>query len=510
LTNNVIAYNIETLFGFVAAGFFMYWLMRYFANSVVVSIFSAVIFAFCPYHFARAWQYLGLSLIQWLPLYILCLFKLKEKANFSRAFFLAAAFFLVFSFDFYYGYFMVLVTLLFMLYLIIYRYAFLKKESRKDFALKKPLMMFLASGIMAFIFILPTVYSIMHNKSNYLLRSASAHNPYLRAFEDLFAQAARPLSYLLPAPSHPLFGGFTENFVGTTWYGESFTEHVLYLGWVPLVLSFIVLKLFFAQRNSRDNDEFRVGFFLFLAISAWLFSQPPWWDFFGFKIYMPSFFMYKIAPMVRAYCRFGIILMLAVAVLAGFGLRYFLAKIAAFRSKLIFCIALYGLVFFEFWNYPPYKVIDVSRQAEVYSWLALQPGNIIIAEYPLDASTPNEMYKFHQTMHKKRIINGTLPGTFANQFSQTLVSLSDYRTAERLKWMGVKYVLVHRDDYLNTELTADKEELYKIRRNPGLKFIKDFPSQECPQKNIACIRKTGPINVYEVVSAPVKPMVEEK
>ena len=50
---------------------------------------------------------------------------------------------------------------------------------------------------------------------------------------------------------------------------------------------------------------------------------------------MPSFFMYKILPMFRAYCRFGIVVELAVAVLAGFGLKFFLRDLSHREQKLL-------------------------------------------------------------------------------------------------------------------------------------------------------------------------------
>jgi len=73
--------------------------------------------------------------------------------------------------------------------------------------------------------------------------------------------------------------------------------------------------------------------------------------------------------------------------------------------------------------------------------------------------------------------------------------------------MGARYALVHREDYLNTELTEEKEELDRIPKNTGLKFIKSFPNQECPQKDIMCVQKTGPIDVYEVAAEPIEPVI---
>jgi len=143
----------------------------------------------------------------------------------------------------------------------------------------------------------------------------------------------------------------------------------------------------------------------------------------------------------------------------------------------------------------------------VHYWLKGQPGGFVIAEYPLDVDSPNELYKFYQTKHEKKIINGTIPGTYANQVAQTIKKLSEPKTAGRLKGMGVRYALVHREGYLETELVEEIEELDKIPNNLGLKLVKTFPAQECPRKDIMCVQKTGPIDVYEVAAEPIEPVI---
>ncbi len=72
-TSNIFTYNFETLFSFLASAAFMYYLVLYLSKDRISSVFSAIIYAFCPYHFARAWQHLGLAQTQWMPLYILAL-----------------------------------------------------------------------------------------------------------------------------------------------------------------------------------------------------------------------------------------------------------------------------------------------------------------------------------------------------------------------------------------------------------------------------------------------------
>jgi len=510
LTDIIFTYNFNILLSFMLSGLFMYLLSFYITRNKIISFISAIIYNFCPYHFVRSWQHLGLSQIQFLPLYLLSLFLVFDNPNKKRILFAAICLFFVSSFDFYYSYFMYTVTIIFILFTLIQ-----KKLNHKLKITKNLIIVLILSAFLTGIGILPNIKTTVTGIKSSTTSAWSVKKP----FEDLFSQSARPLSYLLPATTHPIFGKFTENFVGSTLYGESFTEHTLYLGWIPLILAFVAVRRWRKNKQDRQvtpstalragkspeqvKENFYIGFFIFLAIVAWLFSQPPWWQIGPVKVYMPSFFMYKVLPMYRAYCRFGIVLMLAVAVLAGFGLKFVLERFKTRKTKIAIATLFCGLVLFEFWNWPPYKVIDVSKAPGVYSWLKNQPGDIVIAEYPLDADTPNEMYKFYQTKHEKKIVNGTIPGTHANKVAQTIVNIAEPETASKLKWMGVKYVLVHQQEYLNTELTENKEELNKIPKNKGLKFVKTFPPQECTDKNIMCVQKTGAIDVFEVVAAPV-------
>ena len=506
--NEFIAWNFEILSGFILSAFFVYIMMRYLTKTRIAAVFSGIIFAFCPYHFARAWQHIGFSHTQWLALFLFSILLLKDKINKKNIILAFLSLYLVFSFDLYYAYFSLIIASVFIFYLLL-------KEKIKSFKL----FFWVAIISLTNLAILAgRLIPLMGTVKTGISPSAWG---FVRPFDDLFSQSARPLSYFLPSTEHPIFGGIAKTFIGSKLYGTSFTEHALYLGWIPLVLAFIAFRRWKRRRKEMKDlgtvpfgdspykrEDFYIGFFILLAIVAWLFSQPPWWQFGPVKIFMPSFFMYKILPVFRAYCRFGIVVMLSVAVLAGFGLKFILEKFKTQKSKVAIACLFSGLVLFEFWNWPPYKVIDFSKVPAVYYWLKEEPGDFSIAEYPLDADSPNEMYKFYQTKHEKKIINGTIPGTHANKVAQTIRKLSQPQTSQVLKWMGVKYALVHRQDYIDTGLVDDSEELNKIPQNSRLKFIKSFSSQECPKKDIMCVKKTGQIDVYEVEALPIKPNIK--
>ncbi len=106
--------------------------------------------------------------------------------------------------------------------------------------------------------------------------------------------------------------------------------------------------------------------------------------------------------------------------------------------------------------------------------------------------------------HQKPIINATIPGTKANDVARTLTQLSKPETAAKLKGMDVKYVFVRPTKYTSTEMVKDREELAKIAQNKGLKHIRTFPAQECPNETM-CMQESGPIDVYEVTAVPTAP-----
>ncbi len=517
LMTPVLNFNLQIFINFILSSLFAYLLAFHLTRDKIASILSGVIFGFCPYQFVRSWQHLGLTYNQWVPLALYSAILLKEKTVNKNLILFILSLLLLFSFDYSIAYLGSITLLAFFFYILFYNWRI--KFFKEKYLFIEDLKYFkrvLFIGIITFVILSPQFFSVIRKIMFSPLSSSSVWNPHYRQFKDLFEQSAKLLSYTLPATVHPVFGRFTEGFIGSFLYGDSFTEHTLYLGWTPLILAFLAVKRWRKSRKSRiaghepRTTDFNIGFFITLAFVAWFFSQPPWWKIGPVKIYMPSFFMYKIMPMFRAYCRFGIVVMLAVAVLAGFGLKFLLERFKTRGTRALVSFLFYGLVLFEFWNYPPFKVIDVSRVPAVYYWLRQEPQETVIAEYPLDADSPNELYKFFQTAHEKKMINGTIPFTYANKVAKMITKLSSAQTAGILSWMKVRYVLVHHDGYAQTGLVEDREELKQIADNERLIFIRRFPQQDCPREDIPCVSKTGIIDVYEVNAEPVEPEVPKE
>ncbi len=242
-TTPVLTYNFQVIFNFFLSAMFTFLLAFYLTKNRLSAVFSGIIFAFCPYQFVRVWQHLSLSYNQWIPLVLLGAFVLKEKYSKKSIVIFLLSLLLLFSFDWSIMYLGAITVSIFLFYTLFYRWKLKLKQKKllkEDINYLKRVIIV---GLFSFIILLPQLFPVIKNRLRLSsATAATAFNPYHRPFEDLFAQSAKPLSYLLPAAVHPIFGKFTEQFIGTQLYGVSFTEHTLYLGWIPLILAFVAIK----------------------------------------------------------------------------------------------------------------------------------------------------------------------------------------------------------------------------------------------------------------------------
>lgn len=506
-----LGFNIITSMSFILMGVLAFFLVNFLVQDKLIAIICGLIYAFSPYHMNKTMEFCFIFHGGWLALYVLSLLKLKNQVSIKRIIFAAIAFALVLDANPYYGFFAFLFTLGFYIFCIFYDWrnkltSILAKGNRRK--LKTRIFSgwhFFSASIGVFFIgaLLNFSYIYMHLKAMFIKKVDGVDgisNAYVRSFDYLISQSARPLSYLLPASTHPVFGNFTKNMFGSIFYGRGSIEQTLYLGWVPLTLAFIAFRQWRYKRLHRANypdyelskENFYIGFFLFSAWLAFFFSMPPTINLGLFKIYMPSFFAYKILPMFRAYARFGVVVMLCVSVLAGFGLKFFLERLKSTKIKYLFLGIVFSGIMFEFTNLPPCRVADLSKTPPVYAWLAQQPGDFIVAEYPMILAQPGEAhtnydYLFYQTKHQKRLLDGAPIGSDGYRLKETVIDPSAPGVAEALKTLGVKYLILHEDLYRSGEYKTPKQILGDtpvLDYIPGYRLIKTF----------------GPDKVYEITN----------
>src|SRR3989338_2664951 len=237
----VLSYNLPVILNIFLNAFFVYLLINRISNNRFSGFFGGVIFGFCPYFFVRSWQHLGETYLWPMPLYLWSIFRLRERGFSTQVIYVLSAVLLTVNYNV--TYYTLIIFSTFLPYLIF-------KEGVKNNIeyIKKIIYLSLIAALFLIPQFIPEIKALFSPSSRGL---ASAHNILFRPFVDLFAQSARPLSYLLPSIVHPLFGRFTEQFIGSALYGISVTEHSLYLGWVPIILAAFAIRKFMYHRHTK-------------------------------------------------------------------------------------------------------------------------------------------------------------------------------------------------------------------------------------------------------------------
>lgn len=506
LTSPVFFWNLSALACLVLSGFFTYLLVMKLTGHQTSSFISGAIFAFSPYHLNKliefGYVYIGAGIV----LYLYLLLRFNQTRRLTYGFWAILTLAVMASFNMYYAYFSVLLTVAYAVFLLFFQW---RNSSFKVRLLRNLNFFAMLAGILAGAVLLnaPSLYRIVKilffNAGDGISLNPAAY--YIRDLHYVFSQSARPLSYLLPASTHPIFGKFTEKMFGSIFYGRGAIEQTLYLGWAPLILSFLAYRHWKNRRlqptqypsYAASGENFYIGLFLFLGVFAVIFSMPPYIDLIFIKLYSPTYLLHKILPMFRAYARLGVVVTLCVSVLAGFSLKHALESIRSFWARSLFLSAACLFIAFEFTNVPPFRVTDIYRPPDVYKWLAKEDGDFIIAEYPMSTCSPGEAqenydYFFYQTLHQKKMINGAMPGTKAFEIKNTILKVDNRHTAGILKSLGVRYVIIHNDLYKSGEY-EDSVDIIGVA--PRLEAMQEYK----------LIGDFGNDQVFEVVAAPINP-----
>jgi hypothetical protein len=263
---------------------------------------------------------------------------------------------------------------------------------------------------------------------------------HVRDFRDLFIFSARPLDYLLPSIDHPLLGRFVEPFMRANLHGSNAFEQTLYVGMTPLAL--LVAGHVLVFRRAMVAADHRL--FLFFATGAlWMFfiSLPPQ---VGSGLPTPSYFAYAVAPMFRVYARAGMMVTLFVGCAAAVVLAHWRRTLPPGRFAAL-ALASSALLAFEYAGAPSARW-HAEPVPEVYRWLAQQPRETLVAEYPMMAADEAAFYSYPywQRVHRKPMVNGAAPrNAQAWSLYEAVRDLSAPGTATRLRAVGVTYVIVH-------------------------------------------------------------------
>lgn len=452
----VPAFNVHLWLTFPLAAAAMALLVWELTETPAAAVVSGLLYALAPYHAAHSMQ-VSLASIQWLPLALWSWVWLAKRPGWRRALVHVGCCGLVVWTSAYYALLLAAASLVVVPWL----------WRRPGLPSPRP-WAFLGWGAVAVGVVAAVSWIWYHPFLMTALRHSSLNfaERYTWPMKHLFVYAAKPWDYLVPSVHHPWLGPLVRPFVTAHLYGSNIVEQSLYLGYGALGLALSTVIMGWARRRADPRTAWALGFLATLGIVGLWCSAPPLVPLGPFRIeqdlviapralYFPSAFLYHAIPFFRVYARFGLLVILAVAALAGIGWAAWQGR-AVFRRRGAVALAIVGAFLAA-----DYAVaipwVRVNPPPAVYAWLAREPGNPIIVEYPFLPSTHalHAEYLFAQRVHQKRMLNGAFertpaPPDDAGQAGPLRAALADLAAPgapAMLRDLGVTFVIVHRDRY---------------------------------------------------------------
>jgi hypothetical protein len=223
-------------------------------------------------------------------------------------------------------------------------------------------------------------------------------------------------------------------------------------GMFPGLLVLALAGYGFSRYWRKGGDEREIALLhLSGAVFAWALSLGPSIKFNTTPLCPgPYALLTLVCPWIqvlRMSTRFGALMMLSLAVLAGLGLSEWLASRSRHPGRHTVGIFLILLVEYASVPRPLGAAPDAAGVPPVYQWLRTRPGDPVLVEIPYTHGYADAFWMFYSLHHGKRIVNGysayTPPeGKIA---VMALVDFPSDASIEFLKATGADWVVVHRD-----------------------------------------------------------------
>ena len=417
-----VVHNLLIGAAFVTSMWFAYLLVRDLTRSAAAASIAAIIFGFAPYRITHL-GHLELQWVMWMPLSLWLLHRLVAAPTAGRAIALGGAVACQAFSSIYYGAFLSVYVVVALLMLLTLK---TNAASRRRAITLAPL------GVLPLLIVV-LIYGppYWQNRTQLGGRSVSEITEY----------SATPADFLRVPPSNWLRGRPDS--------GPAPEERSLYPGTLAVIF----------------------GAAAFVPPIA-----PPAWVYLGLAavsadaalgmngVLFPL--LHRVAPPVtslRAPARFGALVLLSIAVLAGLGVARILHARPQFAGWLVSVATLLCLV--EYWSGPVTMRPSQETPTEAHRFLAEQRPGTVVLEMPVPTGGTlwryETTYQIRSIHHWQPLLNG-YSGFAPAEYRRTLHSLRgfpDEASIERLRELKVRFVLLNRVYYTVEEFTDLIEQL---------------------------------------------------
>lgn len=444
--DEVIVYNIFIFLSFILTGSAGFLLAKKITNNNIVGLFAGIILCLLPFRITQGMQHLNFADLSGLLFFIYFLLCAKENPNFKNVFFASLFFTITTLWNSQYGFFAGIILLVFIVNFVFEK--IISGKFKTKFNLNKTMVILFSivfSISIISIFNLQIFKDLIANRKNEKVEIAP-----VRSIDELQSYSSQWFYYLYPSPDNPIFGKWTapKYNLAVQNLGTNRVEQVLYLGWIPLLLALyaIVQTINLKKQKTKNN----VWFFVLMGVTGLILSFSKIWNIFGHDIKSPAQYLFSYLPFFRVYARFGLLVAISTTVLACIGLNSLLTKIKNIKIKYFIFGAILLMTIGELLVWPKDKLIRVDYQAmpQAYKYLTKEPKGIL-AEYPLlPQEEPNSYdYLLWQRYHQMPLVYKEIVDEKGDDFRKTILDPSSDETINKLKNIGVLYLIVHKDKY---------------------------------------------------------------
>jgi len=401
----VAAYNWLILLSFPFAAATAYLLARHLALSPAAATFAALAYAFSPFHLAHAAYHPHIAQTQWLPLYLLALWRCLDAATPVAVAFLGVATLAVTLSNFYGGLIAAVITpVAIASYWLVLR----PVNRRATHALSVTVLSLVVMAACGLAYVSYAAHAVLAN------RDALA---FPRS--DLLLFSAKWWSYLVPPVAHPLVGETAHRIWSAAGVRDGLLEQQVSLGWGIVVLAFIALGRYAWLIRNRDSAcGVRVPILVAVALTALACSLSS----------LPLAILYDAVPMFRSYARFGVLVQLMAVLLAGIGVD-FLRRAGSTHARVASAV-LVTLVAVEYAVAPQALSRDVLPTS-AHRWVMQQPGE----QRTFDCTPLDHGFASVQWLTRNRV----------TQPASSTTDCTEPNLAHKLAASGFAQLLVRRD-----------------------------------------------------------------
>lgn len=459
LLGEIPTYNLLVLLSTILSGFTMFLLAREVSGNFWAGLLAGVIYAFSPF---RRLQILHLNILttQWLPLIFYFLERFLKTRNPIYGLVAGLSFGLNALASWYYA----VAGALFVGLWSLFRMRPLTQDLNQKQSWHALGLFIIVTILLVGPFVWPYLMLVGNPDTTIPIENSNFYSASLveylipSPFQFLWGQWVFQNLLNRPAPGEFVMGwGFTAWLFGL--YAVGLAPRYKTRPWLVLVIVAILLSfgltLHVAGRQvvipapqpviEKFNDVLSYVS-LNYALNGELFtiSRED-----GLIIPLPALFLRWFVPVigkVRTWTRFSIIALSGVAVLAALGAtawqRREIAPKYSQKVQHLFLMAVIGFALFELW-WAPLRMIEPNLSRPVDHWLATQPDNAPIIEYPLSSAFTAKQFIYTRT-HNKPIVHGYAT-YFSFVFSRRhpeLLNFPGEPALQQLAQWGVRYVLV--------------------------------------------------------------------